>query len=375
VKKKGSLSEAPQRPFSIHAQVDRMAKLLERVTSRGYHQHDVFDAFLDITLRTLEDAPMHICSLVNTGKLAEELPETIEVFQRVRNKFGTHSEKAFKIFVECFAILLDSASDPQGERDAVGLLYETFTFPNRAAGQYFTPWPICVFMAQSLTVNPVVTLINDMYLAIKNYDEIHAIWAEALMISSVLVKDEGGMIDFIINKVFPVAYRCGWEHPKVLDAACGSSRMLLAKAQLYPQWMLDASLVEFFGIDIDYTCCQMSRINFILYGLNGSWVPWYLAMAGKTRQSFREEMKGTDWDPDTMKPYKPKEKPAEQPPANPVPPAPAKTAPPDVRQSMRAMTQRAVKMNTKPQDTQQMSLFGDMGVTAVPQSSKGKVGK
>jgi len=334
-----------------------MAKLLERVTSRGYHQHDVFDAFLDITLRTLEDAPMHICSLVNTGKLAEELPETIEVFQRVRNKFGTHSEKAFKIFVECFAILLDSASDPQGERDAVGLLYETFTFPNRAAGQYFTPWPICVFMAQSLTINPVVTLINDMYLAIKNYDEIHAIWAEALMISSVLVKDEEGMIDFIINKVFPVAYRCGWEHPKVLDAACGSSRMLLAKAQMYPQWMLDASLVEFFGIDIDYTCCQMSRINFILYGLNGSWVPWYLAMAGKSRESFREEMRGTDWDPDKFERYASKEKPITQEDVTQASTATAVPVAPDVRSSMRMMAKKAITMKTK--DTHKLRLFDD----------------
>lgn len=353
-KKKTPLSGGQQRPLSIDAYAEKMAKGFTQICTLGYHQHDVFDAFLDITLATLQDAPRHIQSAVLNQKLAEELPENIVIFNRVKQKFGHHFEKVYKIFAECFALLLESAETLDDQRDVLGEVYMTFSFPNKAAGQYFTPWDVCKLMVGCLGHRSPFDIVMDMIRTIREHDEAHALYADALMISSLMVEDEDTLISFTIEQVFPMAYKCGWEPVSHLDPACGSGRMLLAKAQMYPQWMLDASLVTFTGIDIDNTCCQMARINFILYGLNGSWVPWYLAMQGKSRDSFRQEMQGTDWDPDNFTRYEPKEKP-KSPDSQMEELTTAVAMTPDLKRSMRTMARKAVKGSV----ANQLKLFDD----------------
>ena len=82
----------------------------------------------------------------------------------------------------------------------------------RQNGQYFTPEPVCTFMA---TINGLDT------------------------------KREG---------------------QRILDPACGSGRMLLSAAKLNHR-------NYFFGADSSNTCAKMSTLNFFLNGLNGE-VAW-----------------------------------------------------------------------------------------------------
>lgn len=51
---------------------------------------------------------------------------------------------------------------------------------------------------------------------------------------------------------------------RVLDPACGSGRTLLAAAKINPK-------NEFYGVDLDHRCAQMTAINLALHNLNG-WV-------------------------------------------------------------------------------------------------------
>lgn len=60
-----------------------------------------------------------------------------------------------------------------------------------------------------------------------------------------------------------------FEPVTVYDCCCGSGTMLLAVAEIMPQWMINYNLVQFYGQDIDYHCVLMARINFMLFGLNG----------------------------------------------------------------------------------------------------------
>ncbi|AXG72987.1 SAM-dependent DNA methyltransferase [Flavobacterium arcticum] len=52
---------------------------------------------------------------------------------------------------------------------------------------------------------------------------------------------------------------------RVFDPACGSGRMLLAAAKNSPDNL-------FFGADNDQTCAHMATLNFFLNGLRGRWL-------------------------------------------------------------------------------------------------------
>ena len=58
--------------------------------------------------------------------------------------------------------------------------------------------------------------------------------------------------------------------PVLIQEPCiGSGVMMLAAAAVCPRWAVDSAVVQFWGSDIDPDCVLMSKINFMLYGLNG----------------------------------------------------------------------------------------------------------
>jgi type I restriction-modification system DNA methylase subunit len=97
--------------------------------------------------------------------------------------------------------------------DVLGEFYETNLY-RKGASQYFTPWPICTFMAEC---------------------------------TAEQVKDK------IEGKT---------EAPlRILDPSCGSGRMLMASQKINGQHH------EYYGVDIDHTCIKMTALNLILSGL------------------------------------------------------------------------------------------------------------
>jgi len=94
--------------------------------------------------------------------------------------------------------------------DVLGEFYEQNLY-RKGASQYFTPWPICSFMAKACT----------------------------------------DTIDAYATR----------EPLRILDPCCGSGRMLLASAKE------NGPDHEYYGIDIDNTCVKMTAINMFLNGM------------------------------------------------------------------------------------------------------------
>jgi type I restriction-modification system DNA methylase subunit len=71
---------------------------------------------------------------------------------------------------------------------------------------------------------------------------------------------------------------------RVMDACCGSGRMLLAVADINPR-------NEFYGVDIDLRCVRMTAINLALRNLYG-WVICGDALRNEQRRIFRTGFNG-----------------------------------------------------------------------------------
>jgi type I restriction-modification system DNA methylase subunit len=107
--------------------------------------------------------------------------------------------------------------DGQGN-DVLGGFYEVHLY-RKGASQYFTTWPVCMFMA-SITHNDT-------------------------------------------QREFPL---------RILDPCCGSGRMLIAGSRNFgPEHF-------YFGIDIDHTCVKMSVLNMFLNGIFFGEVMWANAL-------------------------------------------------------------------------------------------------
>lgn len=102
--------------------------------------------------------------------------------------------------------------------DILGEFYE-MNLASKTLSQFFTPWPICEFMARCNADN-----------ALQNSDSDKRI--------------------------------------RILDPACGSGRMLMASSRVF------GSQHEYYGIDIDQTCAKITSINLFLSGLFHAEVMW-----------------------------------------------------------------------------------------------------
>ncbi len=165
--------------------------------SLGYKQdlHKVFEDFLTLSLCALSQNPL-------TGMSHDEdlYLATIAPYKDDELRF---------LFPRLFAALvleMESRTGSSEGTDVLGEFYELH-FAKGSRSQYFTPWPICQFMAQTLSVG----------------------------------KPES-----------PV---------RVLEPTCGSGRMLLAAAKQF------GPMESYYGIDIDLTCIKMAAITLFLSGI------------------------------------------------------------------------------------------------------------
>jgi hypothetical protein len=175
-------------------------RLFEHITDL----RTVFDDFLTMTLCSFGQIP-------GAGKSYDEVLylETIDKYKHLELRHE-------------FPKLLDCLINEMTERintndtgmgwDILGEFYET-NLQRKGLSQFFTPWPICMFMAQcSVDEARKSNESNDRPL-------------------------------------------------RILDPSCGSGRMLMAASRIA------GAHEEYFGIDIDQTCVKMCAINLFLSGL------------------------------------------------------------------------------------------------------------
>jgi type I restriction-modification system DNA methylase subunit len=168
------------------------------------HKHDVrtvFDDFLTMSICAMGQNP-------GTMKSYDE-----DLYLEIVAKYKK-DEKLVKEFPHLYACLVTEMTNrwDSGEGyDVLGDFYEQNLY-RRESGQFFTPWPICMFMSKCATETALENKTEDRPL-------------------------------------------------RIIDPACGSGRMLLAAQKCNGQRH------EYYGIDLDHTCIKMTALNLILSGL------------------------------------------------------------------------------------------------------------
>lgn len=167
-----------------------------------YDLRSVFEDFLTMAMCTVTQIP-------GEGKSHYE-----DIYLETVAKYAKDDLR--HLFPKLFACLVlemeERVADDLGN-DVLGEYYE-LNFCKKNSGQFFTPMPVCNFMAQSVC---------------------------------------GEKSD---------------ETKRVLDPTCGSGRMLIAGAKFLGPGN------EFHGIDLDHTCVKMTALNLFLNGIFHSEVMW-----------------------------------------------------------------------------------------------------
>ncbi|PQJ12990.1 hypothetical protein CJD36_004395 [Flavipsychrobacter stenotrophus] len=169
-----------------------------------YDLRSVFDDLLTMSLCALSYNPL-------TGKFHDE-----DLYMATVGKYQT-SDFRFqfpKLFAQLVAEMEERVDDSQGN-DILGAYFEQHLC-RKNSGQFFTPFHICTFMAETLRDGS---------------------------------KDSS-------------------RRQRVLDPTCGSGRMLLAGSKSLGKDH------EYYGIDVDHTCVKMAAINLFLNGVFHSEVMW-----------------------------------------------------------------------------------------------------
>lgn len=198
---------------------ETFAQIMARFNYR-YDTRTVFNDFLTMTLCSFSQNPA-------TGKSHDEdlYLETIGKYKNDDLRFE------FPKLLARLTIEMEERIDSGMGTDVLGDFYEQ-NLSRKGSGQFFTPWPICMFMAQAT--------------------------ADSL---------EKISIDRSI---------------RILDPSCGSGRMLLAGNKI------SGPMHEYYGIDIDETCAKMTALNLFLNGMFHSEVMCADALVpGDFRFSYR----------------------------------------------------------------------------------------
>ena len=165
-----------------------------------YSLREVFEDFVDMTICSVSQNPL-------TGKSYYE-DEYLDIIEKYKDDDLRHELP--KLFALLSLEMEERWYDSLGF-DVLGSFYEKHLY-EKGKAQFFTPWPICVFMAK----------IN--------------------------------MADFQERN----------ETLKILDPCVGAGRMPMCAMREIGQNH------EFYGIDIDPLCVKMSALNFFLSGMFNS---------------------------------------------------------------------------------------------------------
>ncbi len=186
--------------FPAHSQ-NKFAETIFKI-SRRFSLFNVFGDFLTMAMASCTPNP-----LTKKSWYEDEYLATIAKYKgsELRHEFP-------KAFAQLLTEMEDRFGDSLGN-DVLSDFFEQY-ISNGRNGQYFTPYPICQFMASITHIDSVC--------------------------------DSG-----VDKKTL-----------RVLDPACGSGRMLLASHRV------NGPDHEYYGIDIDRTCVKMTALNLFL---NGVW--------------------------------------------------------------------------------------------------------
>jgi hypothetical protein len=252
---------APRQPVQ---QIIKVLAKLEHVG--GYRRpRDVFGDWLNLVEATLHMLPQQLLYLRMHQTLMppnEEPPGIQEVFKQVMRPYGDRWNEAQKLFQEAYHILTEAAHGMVF--DALGAIYMALEIGNARAGQYFSPWAIASMMPQMIMADIESEIFDyigeaiDSWLGSEAYKLMGMQWGRAHPATTRWIWEKHLDPLYFMTRRF-----------KVLEPCSGSGIFVLGAISVTPPWIVNQQLVEFFCVDIDPICAQMTRINLCLYGANG----------------------------------------------------------------------------------------------------------
>ena len=261
-----------QRDLPQNPDARAIVKVLAELT---YNRHNdrVFSDFLTLTEIYLRRLPINTLHVVQHGHWPTDDGEDTEAWQRVTKGY---KPKELKVFSQAQAMLMEFC-DPTTHTDYLDLLgdiYQSWGFPSRAAGQFFTPYPIAKMCAHFLMENIDKKCRQAVAKAV-NTSMWGMVWGNVGDPITARGKEQEmlWLLPHVYQHLEPV---------KIVEPAIGSGVMMLATAACCPRWAIDYGVVQFYGQDIDIDCVLMSRVNFMLYGLNGYYLKLTAAAMGVT---------------------------------------------------------------------------------------------
>jgi hypothetical protein len=170
--------------------------------------------------------------------------------------------------------------------DVIGHTYMLYATPNQAKAQIFTPWNIALMLGRMSTPDGERQVHDRLKQACQHPDNM---LAQATVLAGLAIDDPDQARAWFFSRVLPAAWPT-YQPLRVGDpAGCGSGVLLLAAAACFPAWAVHLGCVVFQGIDIDPGCVRLSKINCMLYALNGYYLQFAEALqtlnnsAGVTR--------------------------------------------------------------------------------------------
>jgi hypothetical protein len=237
--------------------VKKIVRELERVCASGNRPSQVFADWLERLEASIIMAPRHLESLRRDEGLAQDPPEYMELWARMRERY--RQDHYFQYFDRASALLVMESPPYQ---DILGALFMEWGNPNPRSGQFFTPYEVAFLMASMTVYDGAGEVMSRVDAAIATDEKALARRAlgEGLEGDALVAWKLAYCLPLVAHVYKPI---------EQIDPCIGSGVMMLALAACYPDWAVKLGLVQFYGQDIDALCCTMARINFRLNGLNG----------------------------------------------------------------------------------------------------------
>jgi hypothetical protein len=238
---------------------------LEQATAYGFGMRRIFEDWVRICEATLLELPAHVAMVEAEGRLLlpqEESAATQGLWAELANRYGAKWPQAASLFRDAFQMLL-AIADREGIHDMLGPIYQEIGSANSNLGQFFTPWSLCLLMAQ---LNDPTPLIHQRLKAALTHPD--NIAGHALLMASQVITNPSEAERFFCERLIPAALPY-YEPIVVSDPCVGSGATLLATAATVPAWANAYGLIRYCGQDIDLLCVQMARVQCLLFGLHG----------------------------------------------------------------------------------------------------------
>lgn len=252
---------------ATHKQITSKAIIgtLEQITVYGFRMRQIFEDWVRMCEATLMDLPAHVAMAEAEGRLLlpkEERAATQALWAELADRYGTKWPVCANLFRDAFQMLL-AIADREGIHDILGPIYQEIGSANSQLGQFFTPWSVCLLMAQ--LNDPTPQIHQRLKAALTHPDNVAG---HALLLAGQLITDPVETERFFLERLIPAALPY-YDPITVTDPCVGSGATLLAAAATVPAWANAYGLIRYCGQDIDLLCVQMARVQCLLFGLHG----------------------------------------------------------------------------------------------------------